>query len=59
MKIVVFTSIVENWQIVGPIDNPKMFEMVPGWDYGLLTNSNPSAFHRSGVKRFYYSNGIT
>lgn len=48
MKIVVFTSIMVNTASDKPIDTPKMFRMIPGWDYVLLTNITAPLFNKSG-----------
>ena len=49
MKIVVFTSIMANNPLDNkPIDTPKMFKTIPGWDYVLLTNITLPIFNKSG-----------
>ncbi len=39
-----YTAIFGNYL---PIDNPKQFEKIDGWDYFLFTNINPSFFYTS------------
>ena len=49
MKVVVFTAIMVNNPLnTKPIDNPKSFEMIPGWDYVLVTNIVLPIFNHSG-----------
>jgi hypothetical protein len=49
MKVVVFTAIMVNNPLDNkPIDNPKMFKMIPGWDYVLVTNIGNTIFNHSG-----------
>ena len=49
MKVVVFTAIMMNNPLdMKPIDNPRMFKLIPGWDYVLLTNTSLPLFNKSG-----------
>jgi hypothetical protein len=48
MKVVVFTAIMMNHSLDTPIDNPKMFTLIPEWDYVLVTNITLPVFNQSG-----------
>jgi hypothetical protein len=57
IKVVVFTAVFNDYV---PIDRPRLFEKIPGWDYVLFTNLDPHVFGETAwtIKQVPFPNEV-